>query len=159
MSQEGIQNPESIEKIKPRGIISGGPGIGKTKLLELLPEDISAVDLDPTDYYQDPRWPKNYIEDIERNFLLHDLVLISAHPQVVGVLQESGHEITVVCPDESLKEVYRARYIQRGNSEKGIAVMLEKGFRPREENQRNFAGCRVVFLDKPDQYLSDIIDI
>jgi hypothetical protein len=166
-------NNEGIEKIVPKGIIAGGPGIGKSTFAEEFDSKLSVKDIDPSPYREDPTWPENYIADIVANTENFDLLLISTHPDVVQILRERGFKVTVVCPDESLRVEYENRLIARAEkrikergdaSEESLKKAREKarwlsgmGIRPNEENIKNFAGGKIIFL-QAGQYLSDIID-
>lgn len=150
-------NNERLEKIKPKGIIAGGPGIGKSTFTEEFNSKLSVKDIDPSPYREGAAWPENYITDIVANTDNFDLLLISTHPDVVRALREKGFEVTVVCPDESLRDEYEKRLEARGQTNEKARWLAEMGVRPNEENMRNFDGGRIVFL-QAGQYLSDIID-
>ena len=155
---ESIEKNEQVEKIQPKGILAGGPGIGKSTLTEKLSSNIKVVDVEPTPYTNDATWPQNYIEEIVRNTGNFDLLLISTQPEVVQALIEKGFEVTVVCPDESLKNEYEDRFRERGHDEALVQRLVEKSLRTNEENRNNFDGGKIIFLQS-GQYLKDILDL
>lgn len=146
-----------MEKIKPVGIIAGSPGIGKSTLTENLPKDITVADMEPTPYTKADNWPENYIEEVVQRAEDTDLVLITTNPGVVKALKEQGLAITVIAPDESLREEYRQRYIDRGNKPEIVERILAAAHKPNEETLTDFEGYNVLFLQS-GQYLFDIID-
>jgi hypothetical protein len=152
------ENNESIEKIKPKGIIAGIPGIGKTEFVKNYSDRINVFDFDSSDYKSDPSWPKNYIDLIEEKIQETELLLISSYPEVVKELISRGHEITVVCADENLKDEYRERYVSRDNQPDTVDRFIAAAFSSNEDQTKRFEGSRVVFLKK-GQFLSDVIDV
>jgi hypothetical protein len=156
----GIENNESIEKLKPEGIIAGNPGIGKTEFTKDFSEQLSVFDLDSNPYRKDKNsaWPENYLQSIEEASSKYDLVLISSDPEIVKELSARGHEVTVVCANEGLEDEYRERYILRENTPEMVDRFIKAAFASNEEQARRFEGSEVVFLQS-GQYLSDIVDI
>ncbi|MCB9810407.1 hypothetical protein H6781_02315 [Candidatus Nomurabacteria bacterium] len=154
-----IEKNESIEKIKPQGIIAGTPGIGKTTLIDnFSTSDISVLDLDSSPYRKDQTWPDNYLKKIEEEMRQNNLLLISSYPEIVKELTARGYEVTVVCADENLQDEYRKRYISRGNKPEMVERFIDASFASNKEQTDRFEGSNVVFL-QTGQYLSDIIDL
>lgn len=153
------EQKESFEKIKPKGIIAGGPGIGKTTFTENFASELSVRDMDSADYSDadNPNWKETYINDIIKNTDSYDLLLIASMPDIVQALRERDYEVTVVCPDENLREEYIERFKGRNQKRVSPENLADWGVRSRKENLENFAGGRLVFL-KSGQYLSDIVD-
>lgn len=78
----------SVEKIKPIGIIAGAPGVGKSTMTRGLSSDITVADMEPTPYTRSQDWPDNYIEDIVSKTAKNDLVLITTNPEVIRELRK-----------------------------------------------------------------------
>ena len=146
-----------MEKIKPAGIIAGAPGVGKSALMDRLSVNLTVADLEPTPYTDAEDWPDNYIEEVVQRAADKDLVLITTNPVVIQALREKGHSVSVVCPDESLRDEYRQRYINRGNKPEVVEKILAHAHKPNEEIVADFEGCNVLFLQS-GQCLSDVID-
>lgn len=157
-AEHNFEKRAEIEKLKPQGIIAGGPGVGKSTFVEKFSTELRVCDMDSSFYRGDASWPTNYIDDIIRNTAAFDLLLISTHPEVVRALRERGFKVTVVCPDENLLHEYTDRLIKRGHSAEKARWLAEMGVRSREENLRNFGDKDIVFLRPPYTYLSDIIE-
>jgi len=147
-----------MEKLLPEGIIGGNPGIGKSTFVKENGARLDVVDLDAEPYLGDPSWPENYMEKILSVVNKHRLILISSFPKVVKALMDHGLKITVVCADEGLQEEYRQRYLGRGNDKELAESLVIRSHTSRAEQQKRFAGARVIFLGK-GKYLSDIIDL
>ncbi|MCA9355636.1 hypothetical protein KC865_03780 [Candidatus Kaiserbacteria bacterium] len=147
----------SVEKIKPVGIIAGAPGVGKSTMTGGLSDDITVADIEPTPYTKAEDWPNNYIEEVIERSRDTDLVLITTNPVVVQALRERGLSVTVICPDESLKDEYRQRYIDRGNKLEVVEKIMTNAHKTNKEILSDFEGCNVVFLQS-GQYLSDVLD-
>lgn len=65
----------------------------------------------------DPRFPHNYVLDILREERAGKTVLFPTIVPAIDMLVESyGRDVLVVCPEDDLKEEYRQRFVNRGNS-------------------------------------------
>ena len=156
--EEYKHQSESIEKIKPSGIIAGGPGIGKTTFVENYSDQLVVLDLDSNPYRKYPAWPDNYLNVIENEITGNNLVLISSYPEIVKELVSRGYEVTVVCAGESLEDEYRERYVARGNRPEMVERLIESAFASNDEQIQRFDGAKVIFM-KAGQYLTDILDL
>lgn len=159
------EKKESIEKLKPRGIIAGMPGIGKTTFMEDFSGKLDVFDLDSNAYRKDltqpdeknPDWPNNYLDAIEEKTKETDLVLIGSDPDIVKELTARGHKITVVCPDETLAAEYEQRYVTRKNEPHMVKKFVDL-FTTNEAQTKRFEGSEVKFL-QAGEHLEDIIDL
>jgi hypothetical protein len=158
MEKPSPENNTRIEKLKPKGIIAGNPGIGKTTLVKNYAKQFNIVDFDSEPYRKDPNWPNNYLDLVEEKAAGESLLLISSYPEVVKELTTRGYEVTVVCADESLESEYRDKYKDRGNSQEMVDKFIASAFTSNEEQLKRFEGSKVVFL-QTGQHLSDIIDL
>lgn len=118
-------------------IISAFAGVGKTSLVKKYP---NIIDLESSDYkwiyYNkkiksmnkekrkgitkrtlNPAWPTNYLEEIKKQTLKYDLVLISQSKDIRNCLQKNKIKFYVFFPSKECKEEYIKRYIARGNNE------------------------------------------
>jgi len=148
---------EQIEKIPAKGIIAGGPAIGKTHFMESQNDNIQVSDMDSSDYRDNPTWPQNYIADIIKNIDNFELLLISTHPEVVQALRGRGFEVTVVCINETEVE-YTERLRERGNDEATIEMFLKNSFKTEDQNRSIFPGGKIIFLPAT-LHLEDILDL
>ena len=124
-----------------RYIISGFAGIGKSTAAYNLPGIV--YDLESSDYHWsfmhdgtkvlNPEWPMNYVKAIiglaleTNDYKYRDLlyICISAHREVLDVLDELDIKYAVAFPSYDTKDEYIERYISRGNSPEFIAKLRE----------------------------------
>ncbi len=157
MEKPSPEKNAGIEKLKPKGIFAGMPGIGKTTFVEKYSDKVTLLDFDSNLYRNDPTWPDNYLDLIEEKTKEVELILISSYPEIVKKLAARGYEVTVICADESLEPEYRERYIERGNKPEMVDKFIASAFASNKEQLEKFEGSKVIFLQR-GQYLSDIID-
>ncbi len=125
-------------------IISGFPGIGKTTLANKYS---NVIDMESSDYSyiltdkerkmsreelkgtkknkENPRWPKNYIQEIIKNINKYDVILISHHPSVKQELEDRNIDFFLAIPELNCKEEYLERYKLRGNKDRWINEVIE----------------------------------
>lgn len=105
-------------------VISGFPGVGKTKFIGM--SQLYVLDSDSSNFswaskgVRNPDFPKNYIDHIKAHIGLVDIILVSSHDIVREALESNGIKYYLVYPDKSLKKEYIQRYIERGNDENFI---------------------------------------
>lgn len=118
-------------------IISGFPGIGKTKLESKYE---SVIDLDGIYIFDlthkqrnmnfeklkgidkpfNKNWPFCYIEDIKGKVLEYNIVLICQEKQLLLELDKQNIDYIIVYPQKDCIDEYMQRYKKRGNSEEYI---------------------------------------
>ena len=154
-------------------IIAGFEGVGKTTYARMHPEDV--VDLDYAQFKFEasgsstgskaskpdpertinPNWPFNYIEAIEDAKNDYTYVLISTDDVVLSILKEREEAFLVVRPFFGVKDEYRRRFTQRGESEEYIESFSTNWARFMSSLER-VGSCVQITLDI-DEYLADVV--
>lgn len=135
-------------------IICGFPGIGKTTITDKYS---TAIDLDSAAYSRSPDFPVNYLFDIRAAISDgYEYILISTHSQVLEMLTALHMDYTLVYPDESLKEEYMKRYVDR-ESPKGFINYIDEMW------DEFVLACDYVqaptkFVLQSGEYLSDVFE-
>jgi hypothetical protein len=146
-------------------IIAGFPGTGKSFQHQNNPQTTSDSDSSEFSWEKDefgkntkirnPQFPDNYMDHIEDNIGLVDVIFVSSHAVVREALQEHGYNFTLVYPDISLKEEYLERFKKRGSPE-GFINLLSTNWETWINECENEKGCTKICLNK-GQYISDVI--
>lgn len=135
-------------------IISGFPGIGKTRYKEVSNQLV--LDLDTSNFDKE-EFPKNYLDEIEDKIESYNVILVSTHREVREGLLDRGINFTLVYPNIELKEEYVDRYQDRG-SEVSFINLLESNWdewiNELEEQER----CSHIVLNS-NEFLTDIMNI
>jgi len=154
-------------------IIAGYEGVGKTTYARMHPEE--AIDLDCNlykyaenskttegdSYKSDPKrvinpdWPFNYLEEVDKVKNNYSYTLISTDDVVLSLLKERGETFLLVRPFFGVKDEYRRRFAQRGESEEYIETFSLNWNRSMASLER-VGSCVQVPLDI-NEYLSDVI--
>ncbi len=138
-------------------VIAAFPGAGKSWLSKSDQDVGTIADLEPSPFkYGDdaPNWPENYLAAIDAAQEA-DIILIATFPEVVEVLLAKDWSVHIVYPDESQKDEYHRRYIERRNTAPVVKALTD-GFWQNVQNLRQIAGGTHHVLDE-GQYLADII--
>lgn len=154
-------------------IIAGFPGIGKSTATKRYPE--LYIDLDSSMFhwlyddegnkYQDPSWPKNYIDaiktiafDSEDNPEFKDsaYIFVSTHEQILNLLKEENIPFVIVAPTIEKKAEYLRRYRDRGNDEEFIKN-LDKNFEKFIKSLKNHKKP-ILWDRKEDFILHQVLD-
>lgn len=118
-------------------IIAGFAGIGKTTLAKKYK---NVIDLESSIYKWDntgfedvpveqrkgiirkenPNWPNNYIEEIKKQSLNYDIVLVWIHPDVLEIYDKNDIDYVLCYPNKSAMKIYEERYKLRGNNKEYI---------------------------------------
>ena len=105
-------------------------------------------------------WQYDYAAAIMRYFLedydFKTLVIPSEH-RVLELLRLEGIKYTLCYPERSAKDVYRQRFVERGNNERFLEIFIDKWDNWIDTLEKTEADRRIVM--KPHEYLSDVIDI
>ena len=155
-------------------VIAAFAGVGKSAFAERNPEKFTDFALMPYKYYLDPDrefdesgkanpenvmredWPRNYAEAIQRALAESDKTLIiPSDSSVLRLLREKDIPYLLVYPAREAKEVYRKRFIARGNTEDFLSVFIDGWDRFMDSLENDQYGDHRVL--RPEQYLSDAI--
>lgn len=136
-------------------IISGFPGIGKTRYAQCHPGIVR--DLDSKQH----RWSRGFPESYIAQILAHAAItkdgeiLVSTHEEVLDALTANGLEFTLVFPALTLKEEYLERYRQRGDAPQLLDALSKNWSRYIYQCQSR-TDCRKIVLNSK-QVLSDVV--
>jgi len=145
-------------------VISAFPGCGKSFIFKNNKDKNKVIlDSDSSEFSwikkgeRNPDFPNNYIEHIKENIGKADIIFVSSHKDVRNSLVDNNIKFTLVYPDESLKDEYIERYIQR-NNEDSFIELLKKMWETWMEELKGQTGCKKIIL-KSGQFLKDVINI
>lgn len=159
-------------------VIAAFAGTGKTTLAKLYPQKVVDFVAMPFKYYMDdeensdfegeknkanpnlvmrPDWPENYFEAISNALCNNKILLIPSDWQVLIHLHVEGIPYYLCHPQRDAKEVYRKRYINRGNSEEFLKIFIDGWDCFMNMLEVDMHGQRIIM--QPDQFLSDVIDV
>lgn len=106
-------------------------------------------------HLRNPLFPENYAVEILKAEQMYDYVLIPTNISVIRYLQkEFGRKVLLCYPESDLREEYRERFAQRGNSESFLSLFVDgwDGFLgPVRENT---AGIHILLTS--GMYLPDL---
>jgi hypothetical protein len=156
-------------------IIAAYAGTGKTTYATLNPE--TAIDLvcmphkyhleqdnnyceackaDPNNIMRDD-WPFNYVSAIKQSLGNGKIILIPTDWLVLGLLREEKLPYILCYPEKNAKEVYRKRFLDRGNTAEFIEIFIGRWDEFIVSLERDSYGQHIVL--KQNQFLSDVIDM
>lgn len=144
--------PSNPDLPKSRRVIAAFPATGKSWLAA---QHSQIEDSDSSSFSRGPEWPQNYIDRIRRLSDLGATVFVSTHAEVRSALVEGWIPFTLVYPDVSLREEYRARMQRRGSSPALIHKVIDELWDDALADCAEQAGCDHVVLG-PGQYLADV---
>ena len=155
-------------------IIAAYAGMGKTTLAAKYPDTMIDFVCMPYKYFLTPDgdsseagkanpfnemrkdWPHNYIEAIKSALRKEKILLIPSDLRVLELLRRESISYILCYPQRSAKEVYRQRFIDRGNTEDFLEVFINGWDYYIDKLETDKADKRIVL--EPYQYLCDVID-
>jgi len=156
-------------------IIAAFAGTGKTTLAALYPQTVvdfvcmpykylleqgvsytEASKADPSLILHDD-WPLNYVHAIKQNLSGGKILLIPPDCYVLSFLMNEGLDYTLCYPQRSAKEIYRKRFLDRGNTEEFLDIFIGKWDSFLDSIEMYQYGRHIVL--QPNQFLGDVIDI
>ncbi len=126
-------------------------GSGKTFICEKT--DIKAIEIEYWKYIE-KGIQKQYIKDIKKQIGKVNYIFISTDPESLKLLNKEGFDITLIYPENELREEYLNRYIERDSSTDFIGSFM-KYWNPWINELKEQKGKHIVL--KKDQYLLDIL--
>ncbi|KKN78310.1 hypothetical protein LCGC14_0351690 [marine sediment metagenome] len=134
-------------------VVSAFCGTGKTHLCNASDR---FVEFECWRYNQD-KFPKNCITDIQQALGNADIIFISTNPTVVVSVIKIGIIVILVYPDLKLKDEYIDRYEKRGSS-KDFISLLSESWESWLMEIGEIKGCQHIVL-KQGQYISTVMTI
>jgi len=156
-------------------IIAAYAGTGKTHFALLYPELVTDLvsmpykyEIDKNTIYDETskanpehifndEWPYNYISAIKENLKSNKLLLIPTDYLVLGLLRVEKFPYCLCYPQRKDKEIYRERYIKRGNTADFIDIFIGRWDRFMDSFENDSYGQHIVL--QSGQFLSDVIDV
>lgn len=127
-------------------------GTGKTYICNK--NNIKAIEIEYWKY-KDNGLQKEYIKDIEKQIGKMDYIFLSTDPESLRLLQEHGFNITLVYPDNDLRNEYLDRYINRDSPYDFIGTFMKHwNLWINELKEQNY--CKHIVL-KSGEYLQDVL--
>lgn len=143
-------------KIYNATIISAFPGTGKTHWFHKMQDsDIKVLDSDSSTFGK-ADFLSNYIRHIQDNMGKADVILVSSHKEVRDALNDAGIYYNLAYPDQSLKDEYIDRYVERGSPESFINL-VDTNWDAWIEDIKGQPGCAHRIL-KAGEYLGGWLD-
>jgi hypothetical protein len=127
-------------------------GSGKTFVCEKT--NIKAIEIEYWKY-KDKGLNKEYLEDIKNNIGKVEYIFISTDPESLKLLNQDGFEITLVYPENELRNEYLDRYILRDSSCDFIGAFM-KYWNIWIDELKDQKYCKHIVL-KRGQYLQDVL--
>lgn len=119
-------------------------------------EAFSEKDKGCVEYSFDENYPKKYVADIKRNGRIFEHIVIPSDNRVLDVLAAQGVEYVLCYPERSLKEEYRRRYQERGNSEAFMEIFVDKWDMWMDSFEQR--DCKKYVMQERE-FLSDVIEM
>ena len=155
-------------------IIAAYAGTGKTTLANMHPDKFTDFICMPYKYelsedgdageggkanpdnVMRPDWPYNYVDAIIENMGAGKHLLIPTDHLVLTHLQIKAIPYVLCYPQRDAKDVYRKRYINRGNSENFLDIFADHWDNWMAFFEEDTYGHHIVL--RPDEFLCDIAE-
>ena len=161
-------------------IIAAFAGTGKTALARLYPQQVVDFVAMPYKYYLTENseeinqfeieackanfdnvmredWPENYIMAIKDSMRRNcKILLIPSAWNVLAQLKIESIPYYLCYPQRDAKEIYKKRYLNRGNTEDFLSIFIGGWDRFMDTLESDTYGRHIVM--QPHKFLSDVID-
>jgi len=127
-------------------------GTGKTYICDRT--DINAIEIEYWKYKNDGL-QKEYIEDIKKQIGNVEYIFISTEPEGLKLLQKNGFDITLIYPENGLRNEYLDRYIDRDSPYEFIGTFMKHwNIWINELKEQTY--CKHIVVKK-GEYLQDVL--
>lgn len=138
--------------MKNTKILAAFCGTGKTHIIKHT--NISAIEIEYWLYKENRT--NEYIQEIKKYFGKVDYIFISTEPEGLKLLYNEGFNITIVYPENNLRNEYLDRYIDRDSPYDFIGTFM-KHWNIWLDELQEIQYCNHIQL-KSGQYLQDVIE-
>lgn len=154
-------------------IIAAHAGTGKTTLARMFPNEMVDFVCMPYKYYLPGNseydetnkarsdlemredWPYNYVDAIKEALKSGKTLLIPLAWNVLLHLEMEKIPYLLCYPRRDAKEIYRKRYIDRGNSDEFLSIFIDSWDGFIDALEEDSYGQHIVL--EPHQFLSDVL--
>lgn len=127
-------------------------GTGKTYICNQT--DINAIEIEYWKY-KNKGLQKEYIRDVKKQIGNVNYIFISTEPDGLKLLQKNGFDITLIYPENDLRNEYLDRYIDRDSPHDFIGPFMKYwDIWINELKEQNY--CKHIIL-KSGEYLLDVL--
>ena len=126
-------------------------GTGKTYFCE---KNAKAIEIEYWKY-KDKGLQKEYIADVKKHFGKVKHIFIATDPEGLKLLNNEGFNITLIYPNNELRNEYLDRYIERDSPHEFIGAFM-KYWNLWIDELKEQKYCEHIILEK-GQYLKDVI--
>jgi hypothetical protein len=102
-----------------------------------------------------PEWPRNYVAAIKSALEDVKTLLIPSDNHVLALLRQENIPYVLCYPMRSAKEIYRKRFLERGNTEEFLEVFIDHWDSFFDKFEADTYGQHIIL--QPYQFLSDVI--
>ena len=141
-----------MENNKKTALFAAWCGSGKTHICAHT--NINAVEIEYWKY-KNKGFHEEYIKDVKNKIGVVDYIFISTDPHGLKLLKEQGLSITLVYPDNQLRNEYLDRYLDRDCPYEFIGTFM-KHWDLWINELKNLNYCRHIIL-KRGEYLKDVL--
>jgi hypothetical protein len=127
-------------------------GTGKTHICNQ--NDINAIEIEYWKY-KDEGLQKEYVNDVKNQIGNVDYIFLSTEPEGLKLLKDEGFNITLIYPENELRNEYLDRYIDRDSSYDFIGTFMKYwNLWINELKEQEY--CKHIILKK-GEYLQDVL--
>ena len=159
-------------------IIAAYAGTGKTTLANMYPDKIVDFVAMPYKYHLEQgidsaeceklkasygfemlqeSWPANYVSAIKEALGYGKILLIPSSRLVLRYLENENIPYTLCYPQRDAKEVYRQRFLDRGNTNGFLEIFIDGWDNFMDSLESDTFGKHIVM--QPHQFLSDVVSL
>lgn len=139
---------------KETKLISAFCGTGKTHICNQT--DINAIEIEYWKYKEEGL-KKEYLQDIKNQIGKVDYIFISTEPDGLQLLNREGYDITLIYPENELRDEYLDRYIERDSPYDFIGTFMKHWHIWINELKEQYY-CKHIVL-KRGEYLANYLEV